>query len=49
VSYETASGWTGLKKDVLEEVLGAGKDVGITGLPVQAAAVLRMMCAGLMA
>ena len=34
-------------KDFLTEVLGAGQDVRITGLPRDAAAVLSVMCLGL--
>ena len=47
VSYETSGGWTAISKDVLTEVLGAGQDAKIAGLPVEAAAVLRLMCPGL--
>ncbi len=47
VSYETPSGWVALKKDVLTEVLGAGRDGSIVGLPLDAAQVLRLMCADL--
>jgi hypothetical protein len=43
VSYRTPGGWVALSKDVLTEVLGAGRDAGIIGLPVDAAAVLRLM------
>jgi hypothetical protein len=44
VSYETASGWIALKKDLLTEILGAGSDASIAGLPGEAAQVLRLMC-----
>ncbi len=44
VSYETAGGWIALKKDLLTEVLGAGRDARIVGLPLDAAQVLRLMC-----
>ncbi len=47
VSYETPSGWTALKKDLLTEVLGAGLDARIVGLPLEAAQVLRLMCGDL--
>ncbi|MEO8098648.1 MAG: hypothetical protein ABI811_13175 [Acidobacteriota bacterium] len=47
VSYETPNGWIGLKKDLLTEVLGAGCDARIAGLPLDAAQVLRLMCIGL--
>ena len=33
-----------LKKDLLTEVLGAGRDARIVGLPRDAAQVLRLMC-----
>jgi hypothetical protein len=49
VSYQTAGGWTAITKDVLTEVLGAGRDVRISNLPGAAAAVLRVMCAGMCA
>jgi hypothetical protein len=45
VSYETPDGWIALKKDLLTEVLGAGRDARIVGLPLDAAQVLRLMCA----
>jgi hypothetical protein len=44
VSYETPRGWMALKKDLLTEVLGAGRDARIIGLPRDAAQVLRLMC-----
>jgi hypothetical protein len=44
VSYETPGGWIALKKDLLTEVLGAGRDARISGLPAEAAQVLRLMC-----
>ncbi|HEY7387985.1 MAG TPA: hypothetical protein VH640_05720 [Bryobacteraceae bacterium] len=47
VSYETPSGWIALKKNLLTEVLGAGRDARIVGLPADAAQVLRLMCADL--
>jgi len=43
VSYETPGGWIALKKDLLTEVLGAGRDARIVGLPREAAQVLRLM------
>ena len=48
VSYETPGGWIALKKDLLTEVLGAGRDARIAGLPLDAAQVLRLMCADLL-
>ncbi|HTA46651.1 MAG TPA: hypothetical protein VK789_29610 [Bryobacteraceae bacterium] len=47
VSYETSGGWMALKKNLLAEVLGAGRDARIVGLPLDAALVLRLMCTGL--
>jgi hypothetical protein len=47
VSYETPGGWMALKKDLLAEVLGAGHDARIVGLPLEAAQVLRLMCTDL--
>ena len=47
VSYETPGGWIALKKDLLTEVLGAGRDARIVGLPLDAAQVLRLMCTDL--
>jgi len=47
ISYETPGGWIALKKDLLTEVLGAGRDARIVGLPPDAAQVLRLMCTGL--
>jgi len=47
VSYQTPDGWIALKKDLLTEVLGAGSDARIVGLPHDAAQVLRLMCTDL--
>lgn len=47
VSYETPGGWTAIRKDLLSEVLGAGKDARVAGLPPGAAQVLRLMCGDL--
>jgi hypothetical protein len=46
VSYKTAGGWVGLTKDILTDVLGAGRDASI-GLPADAAGVLSLMCPNL--
>lgn len=43
VSYETQGGWVAITKDVLTEVLGAGSDVQVVGLPGVAAERLRLM------
>ena len=47
LSYETSGGWVAITKDILTEVLGAGRDVKIVGLPRVAAGVLRLMCRNL--
>jgi hypothetical protein len=47
LSYKTPGGWVAMTKDVLTEVLGAGRDVKIVGLPPVAAGVLKLMCPGL--
>jgi hypothetical protein len=44
VSYQTANGWIAISKDILTEVLGAGSDMTMAGLPRAAAGVLRLMC-----
>ena len=49
VSYPTSSGWTAIAKDFLTEIVGAGRDVKITGLPGAAAEVLKLMCSNLLA
>jgi hypothetical protein len=43
VSYQVAGGWIAISKDVLTEVLGAGRNARIVGLPVAAAGVLGLM------
>lgn len=47
VSYATPKGWAAISKDVLTDVLGAGRDAKIAGLPSTAAATLRLMGRGL--
>jgi hypothetical protein len=47
VSYRTSGGWLAIKKDMLTEVLGAGCDVNLVGLPIESAGVFRLMCPGL--
>lgn len=49
VSYETAGGWVAIKKDMLTEVVGAGRDAKLVGLPPAAAAVARLTCASIVA
>jgi hypothetical protein len=44
VSFATSGGWVAIKKDMLTEVLGAGRDAKIAGLPTEAAEVLKLMC-----
>ena len=45
LSYETPDGWVAITKDILTEVLGAGQDVRIVGLPQTAVDALTLMCA----
>jgi hypothetical protein len=47
VSYKTSGGWVAITKDILTEVLGAGRDVKIARLPRVAAEVLKLMCPNL--
>jgi hypothetical protein len=44
LSYKTSGGWVAITKDILTEVLGAGRDAKIAGLSRAAAEVLRLMC-----
>jgi hypothetical protein len=44
LSYRTAGGWVAISKAILTEVLGAGRDVRIAGLPREAAGVLKLVC-----
>jgi hypothetical protein len=44
LSYKTPGGWVAITKTILTEVLGAGHDVKIVGLPPAAAGVLKLMC-----
>ena len=48
LSYQTPGGWVAITKGVLSEVLGAGRDVKIGGLPPVAAEVLALMCPNLL-
>jgi hypothetical protein len=43
LSYETPGGWVAITKAMLTEVLGAGRDVKIVGLPDVAVGVLKLM------
>jgi hypothetical protein len=47
LSYETPGGWVAITKAILTEVLGAGRDVKLVGLPPVAAGVLKLMCPNL--
>ncbi|HEV8392741.1 MAG TPA: hypothetical protein VGQ37_00645 [Vicinamibacterales bacterium] len=49
VSYRTPGGWVAINKAILTEVLAAGRDVKIAGLPPAAAGVLQLMCPQLLA
>ncbi len=44
VSYETTGGWVAISKTVLTDVLGAGRDAKVAGLPAEAVGVLTLMC-----
>lgn len=46
VSYQTSDGWVAISKDVLTEVVGAGHDAKIVGLPSAASQVLLLMRPG---
>src|SRR5262245_56419243 len=47
LSYKTSGGWVAITKDILTEVLGAGHDAKIVGLPSVAVGVLKLMCPNL--
>jgi hypothetical protein len=47
LSYQTPGGWVAMTKDILTEVLAAGQDVKIVGLPPAAVGVLKLMCPNL--
>ncbi len=49
LSYKTAGGWVVIAKSILTDVLGAGRDARIVGLPPAAARVLKLMCPNLVA
>jgi hypothetical protein len=44
VSYQTSGGWVAISKDVLTDVVGAGRNATLAGLPHHAARVLKLMC-----
>jgi hypothetical protein len=47
LSYRTPGGWVAMTKAILTEVLGAGRDAKIVGLPPVAVGVLQLMCRNL--
>jgi hypothetical protein len=47
LSYQTSGGWVAISKTILTEVLGAGRDVKMVGLPPEAVGVLKLMCPNL--
>jgi hypothetical protein len=47
LSYKTPGGWVAITKAILTEVVGAGLDVKIVGLPPVAVGVLKLMCPNL--
>jgi hypothetical protein len=47
LSYKTPGGWVAITKAILTEVLGAGRDVKIVGLPPVAVGTLKLMCRSL--
>jgi len=47
LSYRTPGGWVAITKTILTEVLGAGRDAKIVGLPPVAVGVLKLMCPNL--
>jgi len=49
VSYRTPDGWVAVTKTLLTEVLAAGRDAKIVGLPPVAIGVLKLMCPNLVA
>lgn len=49
VSFQTAGGWVALSKDVLTDVLGAGRDVRVSGIPRAVINVMALVCPGLVA
>lgn len=49
VSYRTDGGWVAITKDVLTDVLGAGRNATIADLPAAAVQTLRLLYPGLVA
>jgi hypothetical protein len=44
LSYKTPGGWVAIGKAMLTEVLGAGRDAKIVGLPPDAVSALKLLC-----
>jgi hypothetical protein len=44
LSHKMPGGWVAITKAILTEVLGAGRDVKLVGLPPAAVGVLKLMC-----
>jgi hypothetical protein len=44
LSYQTPGGWVAITKAILTDVLGAGRDAKVVGLPPMAAEALTLMC-----
>ena len=44
LSYKAPGGWVAIRKAILTEVLGAGRDAKIVGLPPAAAGMLKLIC-----
>ena len=49
LSYKTSGGWVAITKAILTEVLGAGRDAKLVGLPSTAVDALKLMCPTLVA
>jgi hypothetical protein len=47
LGYQTSGGWVAIAKAILTEVLGAGRDAKIVGLPPAAVGALKLVCPGL--
>ena len=47
LSYQTPGGWVAISKAVLTDVLGAGHDATLAGLPPGGAGMLMLLCPGL--
>jgi len=47
LTYQTANGWVGISKDLLTDVVGAGHQAKLEGLPPHAVKELQLMCPSL--